>query len=285
MENKNSIRRGRHFIFAAVLLSVIPALSQIHVAVSAFTNESGSYFLDSWERIAPELLQAELSQMENITILERNKLKAVIEEHKLALSGLADSNSVKRVGQIMGAEFILSGTIHQIKQSYRIDVAITRVKTGEVSMEKAEAYDTEHLSEMIHLLANNIHYRLAGQGSYMEKIAISRYPTTYFLLATAGFGAAAIYFNGSYEDNYREYHDTISPDEFDGYYDNANNARKASLVMASLGATALVGTLYCWIRNKSIRDVTAFSKKAVKINPEIEIKENEEVRIGLQIRF
>jgi TolB-like protein len=259
--------------------------AQINVAVTRFSNNSNVFYLDSWENTVPDLLRSELAQSKNIVIVERDKLAAIFEEQKLALAGFIDSSNIKNIGQLAGADFMISGNIQSIDDHIRIDASITRVKSGEVHIERAVATSADHLDKMIELLANNIKFYLTGQGKYRESVSVSRYPTLYFLGATAGFAAAGVLFNQSYIDNKQKYDNAGRLKEFDKYYDDANNARRLSIIMASLGGTALIGTIYCWIKNHAIEDVSAGRNKQVSFYPGIRIDQNDEVQFSVQIHF
>ncbi len=268
-----------------IALFTIPLQAQIHIVVADINNASDAFHLDTWERSVPEMLRAEFSRLPDFVVLEREKLDALFEEHKLALAGFLDSSAVKEVGELMGAEFILHGTIHKIDRRYRIDVNIIRVKTGQVKTEKVEAPDADHLNEMVGLLVHNILYHLTGQGAYKEQVSIARHPTKYFFAATVGFGILGVVANNSYLDNKDKYDQASLLEDFDTYYDKANNARQLSVAAYALGGAALVGTLYCWIRNMATEDITAHREQNMQISPTVKTGYNREVMLGVQIRF
>jgi hypothetical protein len=138
---------------------------------------------------------------------------------------------------------------------------------------------------MIDLLSGNIIHHLTGKREYKESISIANYPTFYFFAATVGFTATALVYNQKYLDNKKKYDSTLEFNKFDSYYDKANNAHKVSLVMASLGGTALFGTLYCWIKNKSKENITADNRNQVTFNPGVIINPNKKVQFSVQIHF
>ena len=273
-------------ITVLVNLLLLPGLlAQINLAVTQFSNNSNVVYLDSWESSVPNLLRSELAQSKYITVVERDKLAALFEEQKLALAGFIDSSKIKDIGNLAGADFIISGNIQKVDDKIRIDANITRVKTGEVHIERAFATDKSHLDKMIDLLVNNIEFYLTGDGKYKQSISTSRYPTYYFLGAAAGFTAAYFIFNQSYLDNQKKYNNATRLEEFDKYYDDANNARKLSVIMASLGGSAFIGTVFCWIKNMSIEDVNAGSRQDISFYPGIQIDNNKEVQFSVQIHF
>ena len=277
----------RLILFTSLVnLILMPGMfAQINLAVTQFSNNSSVFFLDSWESNVPNLLRSELAQSNQITVVERDKLAVIFDEQKLALAGFIDSSKVKDIGQLAGADFIISGNIQEIGDKIRIDANITRIKSGEVHIERVYATDRDHLDKMIELLANNIEYYLTGEGKYKESVSTSRYPTYYFLGATVGFAAATMIFNKSYSDNQKKYDDAHNLEDFDKYYDDANNARKLSVVMASLGGSALIGTVFCWLKNRSIEDVSAGGKNDITFYPGLQIDNNKEVQFSVQIHF
>lgn len=276
-----------HFIFVFLIVAAIVSClhAQRRVAITAFKNQSGLFALDQWEQSIPELLQSELSQSPAIIVLERRKLRAVLEEHALAMSGLTDSSKAREIGSLLNAEYLISGSIHKISSRYHIEAALTKVSTGESHSEKAVAPDMEHLDKMVALLANNILFNLTGTGNYREQIKLKGYPTTYFLAATVGLAVAAGVARSQYEQNLDEYHNNTQLDEFQPLYDKANRTRKLSVALATAAGTAFLGTLYCWIRNRSPREIYAHTTQQRLLEPYLTMNSKNGVFIGAQIRF
>ena len=272
------------FLVVLFWFTALPA--QINLVVADFSNNSSVYFLDAWERSVPNLLRSEMARSEHIVVLDRERMDKLFEEQKLVLAGFIDSSTVQEVGQLLGAEFIITGSVDQVDRHFRIDVNLIRVKTGEVHIEKALAPDADHLQEMINLLSNNIVYFLTGKGQYRESVSIANYPTKYFLAATVGFSAAALVFNQQFRNNLKKYDENVALEKFDTYYDKANNARRVTAVMASLAGTAVIGTLWCWLKNRSTEDITAGSERTgrkISLAPLYGAKE--EVGLRVQITF
>lgn len=268
-----------------VLVSPLLISAQITVAVGEFANESNQMYLDQWERTVPDVLQEKLASSPNITVVERRKLTTVLEEKALTLSGLTGSENAREIGELLDAQYIIFGTIHQVSGEYRIDASIVKVSSGQVHSEKAVSPDNNHLSQMLDLLGNNILFNLTGQGKYEERLKISHYPTGYFLAATTGLGLATILVNSKYQKSLDEYQQNNQLDRFNELYDRANNTRKAAVVLGSLAGTALLGTVYCWIRNRSPQQVYASTEAKNHIMPFLAINHLNEVNFVLQIQF
>ena len=260
--------------------------AQVTVAIGDFRNISDVYFLDSWERSVPEFLKSELSHSEKIVIVERQQLETVLQEQALSMTGLIDSTTAQKVGQLLGAEFVLSGTINQTGKWTRIDAKLIRVSNGQIKSEKVQAPDQDHLTEMVALLGNNLKFSLAGEGRYQQKITLTNYPTTYFLGATVGLGVATLIINNAYNKKLDAYQQASRLSEFDDTYDAANTLHKTRTVFLALTGVAVVGTIYCLIQNLSPQEITAFQNtSSVKYRPTIGIDKDGGIYASVQISF
>jgi TolB-like protein len=261
------------------------SVAQLRIAIGEFKNDTKIFYLDQWQETIPNLLQTRLSQSEYLAVLERRKLKAVLEEKALALTGLTDSTNAREIGSLLEAEYIIYGSINQIDDQYRIDASIVKVSTGQTQAEKVVGPDRDHLNQMVDLLANNILYNLTGKGDYKNRIKLTHYPTKYFLAATVGLGVATFFVRQEYNKNRDDYRNNTDLDRFNDLYDNANRYNKISIGLASLTGTALIGTVYCWIRNMSPREIYARNFQNKMLMPYLTININDGATAGVQIHF
>jgi TolB-like protein len=247
----------RYILLFFIGTALYPAFAQITVAIADFENNSDTFYLDTWEKSIPEFLKSELSRSDKITVVERRQLESVLSEQALSMTGMVDSSTAQKVGNLLGAEYVISGSINQSGKWSRIDARIIRVSTGQVKSEKVQAPDDKHLTEMVDLLANNIIYMLSGDGDYQKKISLQKYPTGYFLAASAGLALGTLLVNNAYNNKLDEYHNATRLSEFDDAYSSANDLKKVTFVMASLTGAAIVGTVYCWLKNLSPDEIIA----------------------------
>jgi len=260
----------------------LPAPAQITVAISDFQNRTGKIYLDTWEQQVPEFLKSELSRSPDITLLERRDLKAILDEQTLTMSGLVDTATAQQVGKLLGAQYVITGTITQVASRIRIDAKIISVATGKSVSEKAEAPDTKYLSEMAELLGNNLRFQLTGSGQYRHRRALKKYPTPYFLAGTAVTLAAALIVNNSFHDKQDEYRSAAALEDFDSYYDSANRLNKARYALFTAAGVCAAATLYCWIRNRSPEEVIAAQPPLL---PYFSHRNQGEYFLGIRIRF
>lgn len=92
-------------------------------------------------RVTLEGLTSALIDSGQFTILERSKLKAVMSELELSLSGLAKDNPDKISGKLLIADLILTGTLSESMGEWDINLRLINVRTGQaisaVSMKTA----------------------------------------------------------------------------------------------------------------------------------------------------
>jgi TolB-like protein len=227
------------------------------VAIGDFDNNTDEFHLDSWEKSIPEFLKSELSPSNNLIIVERRELESVLQEQALSMSGLVDSATAQKVGSILGAAYIIGGAINKAGSAVRIDAKIIKTSSGQVRSEKILAPDDQYLSEMTNVLGNNINFILTGEGAYIPKQRLKKYPTLYFLLGTVGLGTATFLVNDAYWKKVEEYRNAQVLDEIENKYNSANTLNTTRIVLASLTGAAVFGTLYCWINDMSADELIA----------------------------
>ncbi|MBD3223742.1 MAG: hypothetical protein GF313_03385 [Caldithrix sp.] len=287
MKGRNKIQRMLTYtgvLFFLVSMTTVTT-AQVRVAVGSFANNSDDYYLDAWENRLPDLLSADLAGFDGIIILERGKLEDVINEQKLALTGLVDSSTAQEVGKLMNAEFIVNGTIERFSDQYRIDARLIRVKTGETHVETVFSGNAEHLNLMSKMLANNLRHQLTHKGNYQYETTTGNWPTAYFLMATIGFSAGSFYTNDKYLHYNQKYDDAHELGTFDKNYDKANQARKITIALGVTAGVSLMGTLLCWLRNKTSNTIQSKSNKNLEIKPSIGHMNSGEFGIALRYHF
>ena len=82
------------------------------LAVMKFQDETGAMpFQGGIGRVVTNMLASELAARDAFTVVERRKLRAVLEEQDLAESGLLKPGEGAKIGQLTGAQFLVMGTI------------------------------------------------------------------------------------------------------------------------------------------------------------------------------
>jgi TolB-like protein len=107
--------------------------SETTLAVLDFENNS---FLNP-EEYSPlskglaEIMITELNQLQAIHVVERQKLRSLLDELKLSQSGIVSATSSVQIGKMLGAQhLVFGGYMVTLDEKIRIDVRIIEVETG-----------------------------------------------------------------------------------------------------------------------------------------------------------
>ena len=107
----------RRYVLALMLLALTSAghgadAGKPVLGVLKFQDESGAMPLQGGVgRVLTNIVGTELAARDAFTVVERRKLRAVLEEQDLAESGLLKPGEGAKIGQLTGAQYLVMGTI------------------------------------------------------------------------------------------------------------------------------------------------------------------------------
>ena len=100
------------------------------IAVVEFTDLDGKE--SRMGKLLTERLITRLVDSKEVEVIERSQLNKVLEELKLSLSGVVDSASAQKIGQVLGVEAIVSGTIVDLKDKWEVNARMINTETGAI---------------------------------------------------------------------------------------------------------------------------------------------------------
>ncbi len=109
------------------------------LAIIYFDNTSEEARLNKLKKGLAGMLISDLSNVNMIDIVERDRIEEILNEQKLNNSEKFDQNSASQVGKLLGAEMILTGAYFEMFGSFRIDARFIDVETGKIL--KSEGVD------------------------------------------------------------------------------------------------------------------------------------------------
>lgn len=258
---------------ALLILTISPVLAQQPVvAVLDFENTSGQFYLDDVARSFPTLLKTELSQRRSLIVVERQKIDAVLTEQDFTLTDLVeDRDKQAKVGNMLGADFIITGTVTESNGKVRVDAAITQIKTGKVTGEKVIAPSRSHMSSAADLMASNITFELTGLGTRRTSLALKGAPSTTFFLTTVGLAAVTALSVSKRNQFVDDYENANRLSTINDSYDKANKWSKTTGFFAGATAVSLGAWIYCVIKNKR-SDLEVLASTAVEPSTRLAIR-------------
>ena len=103
------------------------------IAILDFSNNSIAEKI-KYESLSPglaEIMITELSKVHSLKLVERQKIKSLIQEIQLAQSGMVDESTSIKVGKLLGAHYLVFGSyMVAFNKKIRVDVRIVEVETG-----------------------------------------------------------------------------------------------------------------------------------------------------------
>jgi TolB-like protein/Tfp pilus assembly protein PilF len=146
------LREARDFARQAVTEKAAPGDSQTDdkaLAVTSFSN-LGSKSLAPLGKGMAAMLIADLSKLPDLKVVDRIKLQALLEEMKLGTSGLVNPKTAPRVGKLLNARHVTSGSLADLeKESLAIASVLVDAhqksnnSTQEVRGQLKQFYDLE----------------------------------------------------------------------------------------------------------------------------------------------
>lgn len=173
----------------AATLLLLPALaladSRVPVVVLYFDNNTASREYDVLQKGLADMLITDLSASEQLQVVEREKLESLVGELKLQKSKYFDASTAKKIGQMVGARYAVTGAFAAFEPELRLDVRLLEVETSKVVASqsvrgaKEKLFDLE--AELVKKFLTGLKAtlpaaggRAAGQGDFNAALSFSQ---------------------------------------------------------------------------------------------------------------
>ncbi len=118
-------------LLASVLVAAGPQERSV-VAVLRFDNNTGDARYDHLGRAMSSMMISDLSVIDRIQLVERERLEEVMSELDLQYSGRVDPETAQSLGMIVGAQYMVFGSFVTADPEMRLDTRVTRTETTEI---------------------------------------------------------------------------------------------------------------------------------------------------------
>jgi TolB-like protein len=127
-------------LLALVLGSLLVPLLTAHagadskrvVAVLYFDNNTGDGSLDVLQKGFADMMVTDLSSVSQLQLVEREKLQQIIDEQKLQHGKYFDPKTAVKLGQLVGAQYAVTGSFQAVEPQLRIDIRLLEIGTSKV---------------------------------------------------------------------------------------------------------------------------------------------------------
>lgn len=150
------------------ILVVAAASAKTVVAVNPL---SASGDLAKERELISDVMQAELSVSDNITLVDRQQMLKALKELQLAQQGMVSQESAKQLGKIVGAQYFCSGKLQKTGDKTMAIVRIVDVETTLVKLSYANIKEGDDPIEAGRALAKGVEDLIAKFNAEKEKLA------------------------------------------------------------------------------------------------------------------
>ena len=138
MHGANNMNFKKYIRWALPIIFVGSALSQPTVAVLDFdANGIPEYEVET----LVERLRSELPNTGAVRLVDRKMLENILKEQGLQQSGCTTDECAAQIGELLGAQFMISGSIGKLENTFTVDMKMVSVSTG--AAERAKSVNFE----------------------------------------------------------------------------------------------------------------------------------------------
>lgn len=130
----------KNLILTVILLfsyaTLLAALSSVEKKTLAILDFSNNSLIDKEKHASlsqglAEIMITELSKVQDLKLVERQKINSLIQEMQLSQSGIVSEDAGIQVGKLLGAHFLVFGSyMISFNNQIRVDIRIVEVETG-----------------------------------------------------------------------------------------------------------------------------------------------------------
>ncbi|MCL5028629.1 MAG: CsgG/HfaB family protein [Bacteroidetes bacterium] len=118
------------------------------IAVIEFSDLRGN--VSDLGRYISEELITKLYLTKKFKVIERQLLNKIVAEQKLSLTGMIDPNSAKKLGNVLGVDAIVSGTITDLSHNLKVNARMLSTESGEIfAVASTEIFKDESVNKLL----------------------------------------------------------------------------------------------------------------------------------------
>ena len=210
------------------------------------------------ERGFADLLTTDLARSSQLTLVERSRMQALLDEIKLQQTGSTDAATNVRAGKLVRAGRVVQGAILQVDSTnLRVDAAVVDVPTSQVQGAAQAADQLEQVFSLEKKIALDLFTQLGVTLTVAERTQIEQRPTRSiqaFLAYSRGLKAED---EGRYDDASRFFNQAVRLDPGFG----AAQSKGAEAAAISAGSAVTASTVEAGLKGTSEGAIVAAAQQ------------------------
>ena len=147
------------FLLVSAIL-VQPAVAEFKktkIAVLDFQLQGGKHDSADMGKIVAEWLITALVKEGRFDVIERRLLEKVLQEQKIGVSGLVDESSASKLGRVLGAKIVITGSLMEYQGVVEANARIIEVETSSIiAAENVKSTSAVKLEDLVVQMAEKI---------------------------------------------------------------------------------------------------------------------------------
>lgn len=136
--------------------SLAKSPNAIRLMVLYFQNSSNDVSLSGLSKGLADMLITDLSKFYMLQVVERDRLESILNEQDISNTNRFDAATAVKIGKILGAEALLTGSYFEMAGNLRIDARIIDVETSAILKSEGVTGKSETFFELEKALAKKI---------------------------------------------------------------------------------------------------------------------------------
>lgn len=146
------------FLVNFVFLNTASAeFKKTKIAVLDFQLQGEGYETSDMGKIVAEWLITALVKEGRFDVIERMLLKKVLDEQRLGVSGIVDESSASKLGRVLGAKIVITGSIMKFQNVMEVNARIIEVESSSIiAAENVKSTSAVKLEDLVVKMAEKI---------------------------------------------------------------------------------------------------------------------------------
>ena len=130
-----------HKLILTIIISISAAMAQSGRPTVAILDFDGQGVDAGDVQTLTERMRTEIGNTNAVRLIERKAVEKIMEEQGFQQTGCTSDECAAEVGQLLGVQFMVSGTIGRMGKKYTIDCKMFSVETGETVRAKNATFE------------------------------------------------------------------------------------------------------------------------------------------------
>jgi TolB-like protein len=141
------------------------------IAVFNFDDTNAAAKKEGYGEAVSGMLMTELINGKVFQVIERSEIDRMMDEMAFQVSGAVDASTAKRIGELLGVDILVFGTVAKFGQLVETDIRLIDTQSGKALLaENASSESGIEMRQMVESLARKIEKRYLGR--LVEEVVI-----------------------------------------------------------------------------------------------------------------